>query len=321
MTSMTSSKNNVLVTGGCGFVGRHLVKRLVQQGKHVIVVDNHYGDIKHIHTKGAVYINQDVRSFFRGRYKEYFSEVYHLAAIIGGRVKIDGDPLSVAEDLAIDAQFFKWLVNNQGSYDKVLYASSSAVYPIILQEKQNILFESMQDVTSHIIGKPDMTYGWTKLTGEYLAHLAHKDYGMHIACVRPFSGYGEDQSPDYPIPAIALRAIAKEDPLVVWGSGKQVRDFVYIDDCIDAMLLAIDKIDDGAAVNISTGVGHSFIDIANLYADIVGYKPQIKSLIDNPVGVQYRVGDRMAAEQLLGWKPKTLLRDGLQIVVDHLASQ
>src|SRR5262249_23155557 len=92
------------------------------------------------------------------------------------------------------------------------------------------------------IGKPDMTYGWSKLTGEYLATLAASRYGIHVACVRPFSGYGEDQDLSYPVPAIADRAAGRENPLTVWGTGKQARDFVYIDDCIEAMLVVIEKV-------------------------------------------------------------------------------
>jgi len=79
----------------------------------------------------------------------------------------------------------------------------------------------MIDFTSGELGQPDMTYGWSKLTGEYLSCLAAKQYGVHIACVRPFSGYGEDQDLSYPVPAIAYRVARGDDPVAVWGTGEQ----------------------------------------------------------------------------------------------------
>ena len=165
-----------------------------------------------------------------------------------------------------------------------------------------------------------MTYGWSKLTGEYLSRLCSKHYGIHIACVRPFSGFGEDQDMTYPVPAIGMRAVNKEDPLIVWGSGKQSRDFVYIEDCIDAMLLASEKISDGSGVNISSGKPTTFIEIAQNYADIAGYSPSIKPLDNMPQGVFARYGDTEMSSKVLGWKPKTNLKDGLKIVFDHLQS-
>ena len=176
------------------------------------------------------------------------NDVFHFAAIVGGRAKIDGDPMMVALDLAIDAEFFYWICNNKPK--RVLYPSSSAAYPIDLQTDDGAIALKETDIDFSKMGEPDMTYGWSKLTGEYLAKIAAKFYGVHITCIRPFSGYGEDQDLSYPIPAIAKRAAQKEDPFEVWGTGHQGRDFVHIEDVIDCILLAMDKISDGTAINI-----------------------------------------------------------------------
>jgi nucleoside-diphosphate-sugar epimerase len=104
--------------------------------------------------------------------------------------------------------------------------------------------------------------GNSKLTGEYLSRLTASHYGIKVACVRPFSRSGEDQDLTYPTPAIAFRVARGDDPVVVWGTGEQGRDFVHIEDCITAMMRAIDRIHDGSAVNISTGQLTTFLEVA-----------------------------------------------------------
>ena len=154
--------------------------------------------------------------------------MFHFAAIVGGRATIDGDPMKVALDLAIDALFFRWICLHKPS--RVLYPSSSAAYPVDLQTESDAIALSESDIDFKKMGQPDMTYGWTKLTGEYLASIAASHYGVSVTCIRPFSGYGEDQDLSYPVPAIARRAALLENPFEVWGSGKQGRDFVHIED-------------------------------------------------------------------------------------------
>ena len=315
-----------LVTGGCGFVGRHLVKRLLKNGHEIVLVDNLFSGthpnewLEKDDLDKIEFINLDVRDFFRSESEKKFDDVFHLSAVIGGRIKIDKDPISVALDLSIDAEFFNWLVKNKP--ERVLYTSSSAAYPTSLQAKENqvLLKENMINLEGEL-GSPDMTYGWSKLTGEYLSKLCAKYYGIHIACVRPFSGYGEDQDLTYPVPAIGMRAVQKEDPLIVWGSGKQSRDFVYIEDCIDAMLLSIEKISDGSGVNISSGKPTTFLEVAQIYATIADYSPSIKPLENMPEGVFARYGDTEMSSKILGWKPKTDLYSGLKIVYDYLKSK
>ena len=95
--------------------------------------------------------------------------------------------MMVALDLAIDAEFFYWICNNKPN--RVLYPSSSAAYPIDLQTTDGAIALKESDIDFTRMGEPDMTYGWSKLTGEYLAKIAFKHYGVHITCIRPFSGY------------------------------------------------------------------------------------------------------------------------------------
>lgn len=330
-----------LVTGGCGFVGRHLVRRLLALGHDIWLLDDlstgmhpeswlkgiTASEVRRglqrysLNGQTVTFLHEDLsvtllRSLGKipGGGPEFpsFDHVYALASVVGGRAKIDGDPIGVGVDLAIDAIFFLWLVRNRENIGKVLYASSSAAYPVNLQSGTGSLAlrESDIDFTTGELGQPDMTYGWSKLTGEYLSRLAASHYGMRVACVRPFSGYGEDQDLTYPIPAIAFRVARGDDPVSVWGTGEQGRDFVHIEDCVSAMLRAIDQIHDGSGVNIGSGRLTSFLEVAGKFVELDGRKAVVRPLAGRPVGVQSRYCDPSRVRELLGWKPEVSLDQG-----------
>ena len=163
-----------------------------------------------------------------------------------------------------------------------------------------------------------MTYGWSKLTGEYLAKIAARDYGIKVTCIRPFSGYGEDQDLSYPIPAITARIVNKENPVEVWGTGQQGRDFVHIEDILDCIEIAMREISDGSAINIGSGKLTSFLDIIDILSTIAGYEPKIKCLLDKPVGVFSRYGNVTWVKENLAWEAKIDIVEGLERVYKHL---
>lgn len=336
-----------LITGGCGFVGRNFVKRIHNTTNDTILFIDDLSVGTHPETwlpegtpsrerngltffgedERMIFLQQDARYFIRKMLddenyikKTYhldvtrFDDVFHFAAIVGGRAKIDGDPMMVALDLSIDAEFFLWVCRQKPK--RVLYPSSSAAYPVDLQTESDAIALSESDINFKKMGQPDMTYGWSKLTGEYLAHIAAKYYDVSVTCIRPFSGYGEDQDLSYPVPAIARRAALKENPFEVWGSGKQGRDFVHIEDVMDCTLLAMNKITDGTAINIGSGKLTSFLDIIDVFTSFAGYKPEIKPLLDKPVGVHSRYADMTFVFEKLGWKPKLSLEEGMRRVYD-----
>lgn len=342
-----------LVSGGCGFVGRNMVKRLLDTTTDTIFmvddlsigrhpeqwlegefISKMNGDLEVIGKEGRLlfwkgdfrnllfYMRENPR-YIQETYNvefEKFNDVFHFAAIVGGRLKIDGDPLMVALDLSIDAEFFYWLTRHKPA--RVLYPSSSAAYPTSLQTTDGAIALSEGDIDfTKNLGTPDMTYGWTKLTGEFLALIAAKHYGISIVCIRPFSGYGEDQETDYPVPAIALRAAKRENPFEVWGSGKQGRDFVHIDDIIDFIFILLDNVSDGSAYNIGSGKLTSFLELIEVFSKIADYKPTIKPLLDKPVGVHSRYCDMSLVEKKFGWKAKISLEEGMRRVYNKAKSR
>ena len=336
-----------LVSGGCGFVGRNVVKRLLNTtNDHIFVVDDlsigrhpsqWLDNFSSKMNKDLEVIGEDGRFlFWKGDFRNFlfymrqnprylqetygldfekFSDVFHFAAIVGGRMKIDGDPMMVGLDLSIDSEFFYWITRHKP--ERVLYPSSSAAYPTSLQTVEGAVQLKESDIDfNKNLGTPDMTYGWTKLTGEFLAQIAAKHYGVSIVCIRPFSGYGEDQELDYPVPAIAMRAAKKEDPFEVWGSGKQGRDFVHIDDIIDLIQILMDNVSDGSAYNIGSGKLTSFLELIGLFTSFAGYKPTIKPLLDKPVGVHSRYCDMSLVREKFGWMPKISLEEGMRRVYE-----
>lgn len=341
-----------LISGACGFVGRNMVKRLYRttQDKLFIVDDLSIGthpstwmdyssskmiqDLEVIGDDERIYFwKGDFRDLlFRLRMNprhiqetygiefEKFTDVFHFAAIVGGRLKIEGDPMSVALDLSIDAEFFYWACQHKPT--RVLYPSSSAAYPISLQSPTGAIALSESDIDfTKNLGVPDMTYGWSKLTGEFLAQIAARHYGISVACIRPFSGYGEDQDLTYPVPAIAARAARKENPFEVWGTGKQGRDFVHIDDVLDLIFILMDNVSDGSAYNIGSGKLTSFLDLIGVLTKIAGYSPEIKPLLDKPVGVHSRYCDMSLVQEKFGWNPTISVEEGMRRVYEAALKQ
>lgn len=281
----------ILITGSAGFVGRHFVKRYLEQGDKVTCID--------IANDGI-----DARDFFRNN-NEQFDRVIHLAAVVGGRRMIEGSPLSLAVDLSIDAEMFGWALRTQPGC--ITYFSSSAAYPVFLQTPGMEVKLQENDINLDTIATPDLSYGWAKLTGEMLARHARAK-GLVVHVYRPFSGYGSDQALDYPFPSFIDRAKRKADPFEIWGDGTQVRDFIHIDDIIEATFVGCAR---GVETsNLCQGRATSFNELAEIVSAIGGYKPTLKHLEAEPTGVHYRVGDPTYMSSF--YTPKISLEEGIE---------
>ncbi len=323
----------ILITGAAGFVGRHFVRRFLEAGDKVDAVDSIVPDTGGIDPEKGwplfeprdyqnfEFFKEDCRAWFRQDRGRQYDYAFHLAAMVGGRMMIEHNPLAVAQDLSIDAEYWAWAVKAKPK--KTVCFSSSAAYPIKYQRAGDyrLLTEDMIEIGGDI-GMPDMSYGWAKLTHEYLARLAFEKHGLRSVTYRPFSGYGEDQDDHYPFPSICKRALAHrgQATLTVWGTGDQMRDFVHIEDCVDGVLATMDRIDDGGALNLSTGIFTSFKEFARLAAEACGYAPEVAGTSNRPEGVFARGGDTCKQREY-GFSAKIGFRAGIARAMEYLSSR
>jgi nucleoside-diphosphate-sugar epimerase len=281
----------ILITGYKGFVGRNFVKAL--QGHNLTLIDIKDGN--------------DARDFFRTD-DSHFDLLIHLAAVVGGRQMIEGNPLALAVDLSIDAEMASWAMRTLPGH--ILYFSSSAAYPVELQSGDIKRRLSENDINLKDIRLPDMTYGWAKLTGEMLCEHLRLE-GLTVSVLRPFSGYGSDQDLSYPFTSFIDRAARLEDPFTIWGSALTVRDWIHISDIVEISLaMALDRL--SITCNLATGRATAFAELATLVikARGAGYKPRIEVDQLAPKGVNFRVGNPSFLK-ILGFEPKVPLEVGV----------
>lgn len=288
------------ITGIAGFIGRHMAGHLGELGWDVWGVDKLVG-------------GKDCLTEFRDNAWKY-DLVVHCAYHVGGRAGIDGNRANLAKNLELDAAMFDWAVRTR--QPRVLYFSSAAVYPKWMQAAGHSIPLREQDVDPLVLDLPDADYGWAKLNGERLAANA-RELGVNVHVVRPFSGYGEDQSLDYPFPAIVSRA--RQGNLTVWGPPGQTRDWIHFTDVV-AGAMAVVEADFQQPINLCTGIGTEMGDLAKMvWREEVGCDPDCGHGIEGdhpiydeskPTGVLYRVGDPTLMNTI--YTAKVSLEEGIR---------
>jgi UDP-glucose 4-epimerase len=294
------------VTGGAGFIGSHLVKKLVERGNEVIVIDNlNTGKKQNIEkiSKKIYFFEVDIRDFsaMEGILKN-IDGVFHEAALA-----------SVQDSFRIPDEFFDVNVNGTENIFKiakklgikVVYASSSSVYgnPISIPIKEN------DDKN------PFNPYAKTKLEDDKLAEKYAKN-GLKVIGLRYFNVFGPRQSKEYAgVIKLFLERIQQGLSPLINGDGLQVRDFVYVDDVVNANILAMESDIDGEFFNIGTNSTVSVLDLANIIIKFSGLKlkPIHRSAV--PGDVKATQADITKAKMMLKWKPTTSLKDWLKSVV------
>ena len=291
---------DILITGGEGFVGEQYQRYFNKDKNNRCTIADLKNEI-------------GCRDYYKTAEKK-FDLIIHLAAIVGGRLTIEGDPLSVATDLSIDAEFFNWLLRSDQTCP-VIYFSSSAAYPIHLQEKGRRIPLSEDLIDYQRMATPDYTYGWAKLSGEFLADFANKQ-GRKVFVFRPFSGYGTTQALDYPFPSFIQRIKDKVDQFEIWGDGSQTRDFIHISDIVEATIKAV-ELDIMKPINLGSGVATSFNELYQHVVNISGYTPSlgIRHLLDKPVGVHYRYADATLMNEF--YKLNISLEAGIEMALNN----
>jgi len=327
------SSLNVLVTGGASFIGSHLVDRLAKLGSNVVIADNfssgkwenlQYEFIKkgkneytnkEENIKVLVGDLKDIR-FTRKALKD-IDVVFHLASVHGGRGYIATHPADCCTAMTIDQLVFEEA--NKLGVERICYASSACVYPVVLQEDPSKDYKlKEEDADPFVYGKAnaDLEYGWSKLMGEMALRAYHRQYGLKTSSARIFTAYGPRENETHSVIALIAKAFIKLDPYPIWGDGNQRRNYTYIDDIIDALILICEKIEDGTPINVGREDSISINELAELIFKITNWRPsKIFYDMSKPVGVKARSADLTRARKLLNWEPRIDYEEGVRRTV------
>ena len=295
-----------LVTGGAGFIGSHIAKYLVQRGDDVTVLDNlntgKKENLAEINDK-INFVNGDIRDHkLLEKLVNDTANVFHEAALA-----------SVQESFNMKDEYFDVNVNGTENIFKlakeygfkVVYASSSSVYG----NPKNIPIKESDD------REPINPYAQTKLDGEQLAKT-YSEMGVHIIGLRYFNVFGRRQSKEYAgVIKLFLQKIQQGEALKINGDGLQTRDFVYIEDVVKANILAMDSNVKCQFLNVGSGLPTSVLDLANLVIDASGLSLKPIHCPALSGDVKTTQADLTLIKKLLGWQPKTKLKDWLIEVI------
>lgn len=299
-----------LITGAAGFLGSALANRLAAEGHAVLCVDDlSTGDERSL-SKSVQFVRGDVND--RPKLWSLLHDVdcvYHLAAKV-----------SVPESVLYPREYNN--VNVGGTVTimeamrdvgvrRVVFASSGTVYGN----------QPVQPVTENAFPNPRAPYAVSKLAAEYYVKSIGALWGIETICLRIFNAYGPGQHiPPVHTPVIPnfLRQAWENGTIVIHGDGNQTRDYVYVDDVVEAMIAASNAPDiNKLTINIGSGTETSVKDLARLSVEVTGGHPEIVYNPRNDGGLSRLCADLTLAKNLLGYEPKTQLIDGLKATLEH----
>jgi len=299
----------VLVTGGAGFIGSHVVEKLLDRGEDVTVLDN-FNDFYDPAIKrenaaansGARLVEGDIRD---GRLVhellgvERFEAVIHLAAMAGVRPSL-ADPLLYGDVNIRGTQTL--LAELQDARTKFVFASSSSVYGA----NERVPFEESDD-----IHRPVSPYAATKRAGELLCFTHHHLYRTPITCLRFFTVYGPRQRPEMAIHEFVRRCLAGE-PIPFFGDGSSRRDYTYVDDIVNGVLRALDRCRGYEIYNLGESQTVSLSELVSAIGAVTGTNPVLDRQPMQPGDVLVTYADVDKARRMLGYEPTTPLAAGLE---------
>lgn len=315
-----SFKNiKILVAGASGLIGSNLLLRLLDEGatvratlhrKDPVIVDSRIEYVRCDLTSGA-----DCRRAVEG-----MQQVYLCAANTSGAAMIAATPMiHVTPNILINAQMLE--AAYEAGVEKFIWLGSTVAYP-----------NSDQPMTEDqvLTGEPFEKYyyaGWAKRFMEVLCRM----YGeklprpMTTIVLRPTNVYGPrddfEFATSHVIPALIRKSIERWDPIEVWGDGSEVRDALYVDDMVEAMVLAGTRLDRYATINIGLGKGHSVRELLGLITELDGYSDaKIKYDPSKPTMIPIRLIDTTKAESLLGFRARVDIREGLRRTIEWYRS-
>lgn len=298
----------ILVAGASGFLGGYLVARLLEQGHVVRAVGRRpLAEWSQAHRGAENIVGTDLRSHAACKWAVLgIDRVFHMAAMIGGIGYLESRHADCTASVVVSSNLLEAAA--QAGVERVLFPSSACVYP----ELDRPLREA--DVQPYA---PRGGYGWEKLFTEQMCGYYSQQYGLQTRIARlgtvygPLSPVGEAEKA--PI-AICRKVVDAwrygRGELEIWGDGKQVRSFLFVDDCIDALTALMDsEISD--PVNVGSAERVTVDQLVSVVEHVAGVR-LTRRYVDGPTGVQSRVQDVTLANRVLGWHEKTSLQAGIE---------
>lgn len=329
---MKWNSKSVLITGGASFIGSHLADSLLKKRATVRIADNlssgkienlNYplkkkNDIKWETEDLTVFINDLKDQNFTKSVMEDIDIVFHLAASHGGRGYIENHPVECCTNMALDQIVFEEAF--KAGVDRICFASSACVYPSYLQDSTGsdyLLKETDADPFIRDKALADLEYGWAKFMAEMTLKAYHEQHGLKTSAVRIFTSYGPRENETHAIIALIAKALIKMNPYIIWGSGKQDRNFTYVQDTVDALILASEKIKNGTPINGGRDDRITINETAEMVFDLINWKPKkIIHDLSKPEGVASRAADLTRTREILGWEPKYSYQEGFQKTIE-----
>jgi len=304
----------VLVAGGAGFVGSNLIERLLELGADVTAT---------LHNKAAViqdnritYLTCDLRNPEDCKQAvKNIDYVFMCAANTSGAKVMATTPLvHLTPNLLMNINMLE--ASYEAGVGKFLFMSSNTVYPLTD-------FAVKEDDVTNEFYKSYHIVAWMKRFTEIVCDMYSTKIQkpMKTVVVRPGNLYGPRDKFDWEkskvIPALIRRAVEKYDPFVVWGDGMDLKDFLYIDDYVDGMLLAMEKLDEFQPINIASGQAVTIRDVLGEILKAASYQDApVEYDSSKPTMIPKRMIDISLAKKILGWQPKVSLQEGIKKTVD-----
>jgi GDP-D-mannose 3', 5'-epimerase len=328
---MINPSLKMIVTGGAGFIGSNLVKALRTRGVHVTVIDNLWrGKKTNLIYNGKPVIDLD-KDFIKADLKDYSTclaviqnadYVFHLADVVAGvDFALSNELFIYQENIIINTNTLRACIEN--NIPNYIYVGTACSFPKHMQMSYNISKIS-EDRTYP--AEPESSYGWSKLMGEYEADLALKAGKLNVGILRLHNVYGSGASFEpmrsQVIPSLIYKAIRyPKEPFVVWGTGRQYRDFVYVGDIVEALLLMVKKGMNKGVIQVGSEKATTIREVTEGIVRISG--KSIEPIFDEsrPEGDRGRIADITRARNILGWEPRTSLSKGLGKTYDWIFQQ
>ncbi len=303
-------RRRVLVAGGAGFIGSRLVRRLVETGAQVRATLHEKDPV--VPDERVEYVRCDLmRAEDCQRACADMEYVFLCAANTSGAAVMERTPLvHLTPNLIMNARMLEAAYAT--GVRKTLFISSNTVYPV----SDDAVKET--DVTNEFFEKYFIV-GWMKRFTEIMCEMYATKIRkpMQTIVVRPANAYGPgdkfDWETSHVLPAMIRRVVERHDPIQVWGDGRDIKDFIYVDDLVEGMLLAMDKLKGFDCINVASGEGYCLRDILSLILKLDGYADaKVEYDTSKPTMIPKRLIDPSKAKRLLGFEATTAIETGLQ---------